>query len=94
MLYWRADDKYKWLQNFELEVGNMLQNYNLGQREIVSVIKNWLGREGLQLIVTLTKEEQEACNDEKGLFETLRKKFRLQFKEMIKSLQFCKLVHC
>ena len=32
----------------------MLQNYNLGQTEKVFVIKNWLGREDLQLIATLT----------------------------------------
>ena len=70
---WRAEDKYEELQNFRLEVSNMLQNYNLGQAEKVSVIKNWLGGEGLQLIVTLTKEEQDTCNDEKGLFETLNK---------------------
>ena len=55
----------------------MLQNYNLGQRERVLVIKNWLGREGLQLKVTLTKEP-DMCNDDKGLYETLRKKFKPQ----------------
>ena len=49
------------------------------------MIKNWLGREGLQLIATLTKEEQDVYNDEKGLFETLRKNFKPQFNEMIKS---------
>ena len=43
-----------------LEVSNMLQNYNLGQTEQVSIIQNWLGRDGLQLIATLTKEKQEA----------------------------------
>ena len=48
-------------KNFQLEVSNMLQNYNLGQTERVSVIKNWLGREGLQHMVNLTKEEQNAC---------------------------------
>ena len=47
----------------------MLQNYNLGQSKRVSVIRNWLGKEGLQLIVALTKEEQDLCSDEKSLFE-------------------------
>ena len=51
---WRAEDIYKELSNFELEVSNMLQSYNLGQRERVSVIKNWMGREGLLLIAILT----------------------------------------
>ena len=37
---WRAGDKYEELQNFQVEASNMLQNYNLGQRERVSVIKN------------------------------------------------------
>ena len=55
----RVENKYEELQKFELEVSNMLQNYNLGQKERVLVIKNWLGREGLQLIATLTKEEQD-----------------------------------
>ena len=91
---WRAGDKYDELQNFQVEASNMLQNYNLGQREGVSVIKNWVDREGLQLMAHLTKEEQDGCNDEKGLFENLRKKFKPQFNETIKSLQFCKLVSC
>ena len=72
----------------------MLQNYNLGQRERVLVRKNWLCRKGLQFIVTLTKEEQDVCNDEMGLFETLRKTFKPQFSETIKLLQFHKLAHC
>ena len=31
----------------------MLQNYNFGQTEKVSIIKKWLGREGIQLIAML-----------------------------------------
>ena len=62
----------------------MLQNYNLKHAERVSVIKNWLARQALQLIVTLTKEEQNVYNNDKGLFETLRKKLKPQFNEMIK----------
>ena len=55
------------------------------------MIKNWLGREGLQLIATLTKEEQDTCNDEKSLFETLNK-IQATINEKMKSFQFCKLV--
>ena len=80
------------MQNFKLKVSNALQNYNLGQTERVSVSKNLLGGEGLQIIVTLTGEELNVCNDDKSLLETFRKKFKPQFNEMIKSLQFCKLV--
>ena len=69
----------------------MLQNYNQGQTEKVYIIKNWIGREGLQLIATLSQEEQEACSNEKGLFDTLNRKFKPQYNETIKSLHFCKL---
>ena len=58
MFNWKAEDKYKELQNFKLDVSNMLQNYNLGQTERVYAIKHWQVREGLQLTVTLTKEKQ------------------------------------
>ena len=47
----------------------MLQNYNMDQTERVSVIKNWLGREGLQLIATLTQNEQETWNNEKAFIQ-------------------------
>ena len=43
-------------------------------------------------INTLTKEEQEACNDEEDLFDTISNRFKQQYNEMIKLLQFCKLV--
>ena len=43
------------IKNCKLQTWSMLQNYNLGQTERVSVIKNWLGKEGLQHIVTLDK---------------------------------------
>ena len=51
-----------------MEVKNMFQNYNINQVERVSIIKNWLGRQGLQQLETLTQDEQESCYDE-GLFE-------------------------
>ena len=64
---WNAKDKYEELQNFRLEESNMLQNYNLGQTKKLSIIKNWQGIQDLQLIATLTQDEKEACNNEKGL---------------------------
>ena len=63
----------------------------MGQTEIVSVIKNWLAREVLLQIAPLTQEEQEACNDEKGLFKTLNKYIKPQYNETLKSLHFHKL---
>ena len=84
-------DKYAELRSFKLEVSNMLQTFNLGQIERLLVIKNWQGREGLQLIATLTQEEQESCNDEKGLFDTIDKQFKPHWNETIKFLQFHEL---
>ena len=69
----------------------MLQNFNLSQMERVSIIRNWLGRQGLQLLETLKQAKQETCNDE-GLFKTPNRKFKLQYNETIKSLQFLILV--
>ena len=66
-------DKYAELRNLKLEVSNMLQSFNLGQTERAFVIKNWQDRAGLQLAATLTQDEQEAYNDEKGMFDTLNK---------------------
>ena len=91
MFNWNAKDKYEELQIFKLEVSNMLQNYNLSQTEKVSVIKKWIDRKGLQLIATLTLEEQEACNNEMGLINTLDRKFKPQYNET-KSLQIYKLI--
>ena len=71
---------------------NVLQNYNLDQTEKVSIIKNWLGREGLQVVATLTQDEQEAYNNDKGLFNTCNRKFKPPYNRKIKSLQFCRLI--
>ena len=40
MFHWNAKDKYEELQNLKLEVINRLHSYNLGQTEIVCIIKN------------------------------------------------------
>ena len=37
-------------------------------QEKISIIKNWLGREGLQFMETLTHSEQETCNKWKAYF--------------------------
>ena len=41
---------------------------------------------------TIMQIEQEACNEEEGLFEKLNNNFSPQYNETIRSLQFCKLV--
>ena len=91
MFNWNTIDKYEELQNIKLEVSNMLQSYSLGYIEKVSVIKNWLGREGLQLIATNTQKEQEACNNEKALYDIPNRKFNHQYNKTVKSLQYNKL---
>ena len=88
MFSWNAKDKYEELLNFKLEVSNVLQNYNLGQTEKVSIIKSWLGRESLKLIETLTQDEQEACHNEKALFETLNRKGKPQYNKTIKLCKY------
>ena len=89
---WSAKDKYAKLRNFKLKVKNMFQNFNISQAEKVLILKNWLGRQGLQLLETLMEAEQESCNNEEGLFKILNTKFKLQYNEIIKSLQFNNLV--
>ena len=69
----------------------MLSTYNTQEQDKIVLVKNWLGRKGLHYIESLTEEEKEACSILQGLFHTLAKKFRPQFNETIKSLQFRQL---
>ena len=57
---WNAQDRFIELLNIELEVMNILERntYDLTDEEKVPVIKSWLGREGMWLIKTFTKEEK------------------------------------
>ena len=50
-----------------------------------------MGIKGLQCLETLTNTEKETCNALEELFETLTNKFKPQYNETIKSLQFRKL---
>ena len=43
-------NKYADLRNLKLEVKTMIQNFNRSQTERVLIIKNWIGRQGLQLL--------------------------------------------
>ena len=83
---WNAEDKYSKLKTFRLEVNNVLSTYNTPQTEKIALVKNWLGRNGLQYLETLMTMEKETCNTLKGLFETLSNKFKPQYNETIKSL--------
>ena len=59
--------------------------------EKTALFKNWLGSDGLHLLEMLTQAEKEKCEPSKGLFKTLNDKFKPQYNETIKSLQFHKL---
>ena len=85
-LNWEADDKYKELKTFRLEVNNILTMYNTHQAEQLGMVKNWLGRKALQFIEPLTEAEKDRCNTLEGLFKILTNKFRPQFNKTIKSL--------
>ena len=61
-------DRHVELLNFEMEVANVLQveMYVLDEEVKVPIIMNWLGRESLQFIQTLTNVEKEACKAQQG----------------------------
>ena len=55
------------------------------------MVKNWLGRKGLHYIESLMESKKETCSTLEGLFNMLAAKFKPQYNETIKSLQFRKL---
>ena len=73
---------------FRLEVRNVLSTYNAQEQDKIPMVKNWLGRKGLHYLESLTQTEKHACNTLQGLFDMLATKFKPQFNETIKSLQF------
>ena len=88
---WETEDKYSELKTFRLEVNNILSTYNTPQAEKLVMVKNWLGRKGLQLFEMVTNEEKTTFSTLEGIFETPPSKFKKQFKETRKSLEFWKL---
>ena len=50
--------------------------YSTPQPDKLAVVKNWLGRKGLQYLESLMTMEKETCNTLEGLFETLSIKFK------------------
>ena len=88
MFNWNTEGKYSELKTFRLEVNNVLSMCNTPQTDKLAVVKNWLGRKGLQYLETLMTTEKEMCNTLEGLLETLSNKFKPQYNKTIKSLQF------
>ena len=70
---------------------NVLLTYNTQEADQIAMVKNWLRRKGLHYLETLMANEKEACNRLQGLFDTLATKFKPQYNETVKSLQFRKL---
>ena len=62
--------------------------YDFNNEEKVPVIKKWSGREGFQIIQTLTNAEKETCTSATRLFNVLKEKFRPQHNAMILSLEY------
>ena len=52
------------------------KSYDLNTIGKISIIKNWLGRKGLQLIDNITKAEQETLNTVDALFDILNNEFQ------------------
>ena len=88
---WDMADKYTEWKAFILEVRNVISTYNICQQEKIVMVKNRLGRKGLHYLESLTEVEKQACGTLQGLIDTLAKKFRPQYNETIKSLQFRQL---
>ena len=65
--------------------------YNAQEQDKIAMVKNWLGRKGLHYLESLTEAEKHACDTLQGLFDTLAAKFKPQFNETMKLLQFRKL---
>ena len=87
----KATDKYTEWKAFMLKVQHVIPFYNVQEGEKITIIKNWLGRRGLQFIDSLTQEEKCACETFEGLCSTFMEKFHQAFNETIKLLQFRKL---
>ena len=66
---WEVDIKYSELKTFRLEVNNILTMCNTPQTEQLPMVKNWLGRKGLQFIESLTQAEKDGCSTLKGFIQ-------------------------
>ena len=67
----------------------MTKNYDIADVEKVTIIKNWLGSNGLYFPETQTTEEQEACNSSTGLPKCL---MTTSSCSTMKPFKYCKLL--
>ena len=55
---WNAEDNHNELKTFRLEFNNVLSTYNTPQTDKLALVKNWLGKKGLQYLEALMTTEK------------------------------------
>ena len=88
---WEATDKNTKWKAFTLEVQNVIPSYKVQEGEKITIIKNRLGRRGLQFIGSLTQEEKWACETFEGLCSTFVEKFH---QHLTKQYNHCYTGNC
>ena len=83
---WEAPDMYSEFKTFRLEVNNVLSTHNMPEAEKLLVEK-----ERPPLFRNPNNGRERNVQHVEGLFELLANKFKPQYNETIKSLQFRKL---
>ena len=78
-------------KHLSLRLENILSMYNAQEQDKITMVKNWLGRKGLHYLESLTEVEMCTCDTLQRLFDTIAAKFKPQFNETTKLLQFRKL---
>ena len=72
-------------------MSNVLSTYGIPEEKKLALVKKLARKKRLQYFEMLMPAEKEACNILDGLFEMLAIKFKPQYNESIKSLNFRKL---
>ena len=89
---WEANDKYTKWKAFILEVRNVLSTYKAQDQKQNCHSKELARQERVPLFRKPNRSRKKwACNTLQGLFYTLAAKFKPQFNETVKLLQFRKL---
>ena len=91
--HWKAADIYQEPWSFELNVKNifMTNSYKIQYNKKVQVILNWLSKEELQFMKTLSEEEKKSKTS-MWLFKVLSENFKTRQDETILPLQYCQLI--
>ena len=92
---WDASDKLSKFETFKLECENAFEMASPSYTEAkkVSVVKNWLGRDGIKLVDGLAEADKDRCKTYKGLCEVLAEQFHPFHCETTSTLQFQHMKH-